>query len=85
MPCSPMFEGSSEMSVYIYYTTGRHTPDDSSVSSAVCTACCRIRTKTKEGYEQIYIVRNMSINAKTAEILAAQNEANNGGEETLGE
>jgi hypothetical protein len=68
--CSPMFEGSSEISVYVYHTTGSHTPDDSSVFSAVCTACCRIRTKTKDECEKIYIVQNMSINSKTAEIIS---------------
>ena len=41
-PCSPMLTASSEMSVYIYYTTGRHTPDDRSVFSEVGTACGRI-------------------------------------------
>jgi len=68
--CSPMFQGSSEMSVYIYYTKGCHSPDDSSVFSAFCTVCCRIRRKTKDEYGKMYILQNMSINSKTAEIIS---------------
>jgi hypothetical protein len=63
-PCSTMFKASSKMLVYINYTTGRHTPDGSSVFFAVCTAFCRIRTKTKDGNEKIYITQNMSINSE---------------------
>jgi hypothetical protein len=69
-PCSPMSERYSEMSVYLSYTAGRHTPEERSVFSAVFTACCRIRSKTKDGYEKIYNVQNKSINSNTAEIIS---------------